>query len=609
MGQLAHLQVLSYYWVPVALVGLHRYLRTRNWRWLLLFGGAWLMQALTNGYALFHLSVLIVLWLIWFGRPFRTALPIVVAWLIAAIPLVPELLTYRQVHSALHLVRDINEIKQFSVGLADLFAPSFELVVWGSRLIRANPERTIFPGATMVIVGVLWFVASKTWRRESDEPRTVDEMWLTALSAIFAAAALSVFVVGPWSIGPLTVSEFHKPFSLAVLFRLLAFLRSRWMRRAWRRHSVAVFYLVAMATMFLLALGPEPRLFGRPILYQAPYAWLMRLPGFDTLRVPARFAMLFVLCQCVLLALAVSRWSPRLRRPQLAVAVIGAGLLIDGWARVRVEPPALSGPQWPDVVAAVVEMPLGEQYDFAAISRSLVHGRPIVNGYSGYEPPFYQPFMAAVNDRQLSALREIARGQLIGIAVNRTSSDAAMDEQILGRMTGVSRLAADEHWSTFVLQARVPRDDRLGPDLSIKSVWANRHNEDVGRMTDGRIETAWHGGDNQIGDEELRIDLGSEQLIGGIVFGMGAFSFGFPRELAIDASSDQVEWRPAWAGRTAVQTVHAAVTNPGTVPLTIDVGGIKGRYIRIQQVGAQAGIPWWIAEVSVRAPAGPTTQP
>jgi hypothetical protein len=241
--------------------------------------------------------------------------------------------------------------------------------------------------------------------------------------------------------------------------------------------------------------------------------------------------------------------------------------------------------------------------------RSLAHGRPIVNGFSGYDPPFYLPFVSAMSERQFSALQEISRGQLLGIAVNRTASDAATSEEILRRMAGVSRLASDEHWSTFVLQTRVPRDDRLGAGLSIKSVSANRHNEDVGRMTDGRIETAWSGGLGQIGDEEVRIDLGTEQSIGGIVLGMGAFAFGFPRDLAIDVSSDQVDWRPAWAGRGAVPAVHAAVTDPGVVPLTIDVGEIKGRYIRIQQVGTEPGIPWWIAELNVRAPAAATPQP
>ena len=615
MGQMSHLQVLSYYWAPIALVGLHRYLRARDWRWLTLFGSAWLMQALTNGYALFHLSVLVGLWIIWFGRPLRSALPIVVAWLVAAIPLIPELLKYREVHSALHLVRDINEIKRLSVGLADLFSPSPELVTWGSRLIVAAPERTVFPGLTMMIVGLIWFATSRTWLSASDEPRTLDEKILIWLSGVAVIAALSIFVVGPWSIGRLTVGDFRKPFSVAVLFRLVAFLRGPWMRRAWRRHSVTVFYVAAMAAMFVLALGPEPRLLGRPILYEPPYAWLMRLPGFDTLRVPARFAMLFVLCQCVLLAFAVARFTSgqcmasalsrtlRIRPHSIIVALIGVGILVDGWARIHVEQPPAAGYEWPDTVAAVVELPMGDQHDFDAIYRSLHHGRPIVNGYSGYVPPFYLPFVWAMNDFQFSALSEVSRGRVIGIAINRQASEAARSEETLSRMAGVSRVGNDERWSTFVIQASSLHDERLGADIPMKSVSANRNNEDVTRMTDGRIDTAWSGGLNQIGDEEIRIDLGTEQNIGGIVFSMGAFSFGFPRHLQIAASSDQIEWRPAWTGPPAVNTVHAAVSDPDVVPLTIDVGAIKGRYVRIQQRGSAPGIPWWVAELQVRAPA------
>ena len=40
---------------------------------------------------------------------------------------------------------------------------------------------------------------------------------------------------------------------------------------------------------------------------------------------------------------------------------------------------------------------LGGQHDFDAIYRSLTHGRPIVNGYSGYYPPFYLPFVSAMS--------------------------------------------------------------------------------------------------------------------------------------------------------------------------------------------------------------------
>ncbi|MEN3338908.1 MAG: hypothetical protein V7647_2584, partial [Acidobacteriota bacterium] len=66
MSQLAHVQVLSAYWMPLALAGLHRYFDDGRGRWLVLFAGAWLLQALTCGYYFFYLSVLIGLWLLWF---------------------------------------------------------------------------------------------------------------------------------------------------------------------------------------------------------------------------------------------------------------------------------------------------------------------------------------------------------------------------------------------------------------------------------------------------------------------------------------------------------------------------------------------------------------
>ena len=77
MPQIAHIQVLSGYWMPLALAGLHRYFEVpqapqrpaleRRWPWLVLFAGAWMMQALACGYFLFFLSVLVALWLAWFA--------------------------------------------------------------------------------------------------------------------------------------------------------------------------------------------------------------------------------------------------------------------------------------------------------------------------------------------------------------------------------------------------------------------------------------------------------------------------------------------------------------------------------------------------------------
>jgi hypothetical protein len=72
-----------------------------------------------------------------------------------------------------------------------------------------------------------------------------------------------------------------------------------------------------------------------------------------------------------------------------------------------------------------------------------------VNGFSGYDPPFYLPFVSAMSERQFSALQEISRGQLLGIAVNRAR---AMRQHPRRSFVGwqASRIWPDEHWSTFV---------------------------------------------------------------------------------------------------------------------------------------------------------------
>ena len=56
LPQIAHVQVLSACWMPVALGALHRYFDERRARWLVVFAAAWLLQALACGYYFFFLS-------------------------------------------------------------------------------------------------------------------------------------------------------------------------------------------------------------------------------------------------------------------------------------------------------------------------------------------------------------------------------------------------------------------------------------------------------------------------------------------------------------------------------------------------------------------------
>ena len=61
IAQLPHVQVLASFWMPVALLGLHRYLRDGRTMSLVLFASAWLMQALSNMYFMLFFPVLVLL--------------------------------------------------------------------------------------------------------------------------------------------------------------------------------------------------------------------------------------------------------------------------------------------------------------------------------------------------------------------------------------------------------------------------------------------------------------------------------------------------------------------------------------------------------------------
>jgi hypothetical protein len=420
------------------------------------------------------------------------------------------------------------------------------------------------------------------------------------LASLFALIAFSVFVVGPWAVGPVTVRDFHKPFSVAVGARLAAFLGGPWVRRLWNERSVAGFYILAMAAMYLLALGPEPRVLGRPLLYEPPYAWLMRLPGLDVLRVPARFVMLAAICQSVLVAVALTRWSTPERRRWLA-PLVGVALVIEGWVWMPLaDVPRRGARPWTGA-SAVVELPLGDQSaDFGALFRAMNHGLPVVNGVSGYVPPHYLPLAHALRDRQFGALFEVATNGRLGVVVDRARPDAMEIAQAL-RETGFEPASSDEHWDTYVVPPRPPASQATGEKVPIAHVNASSHGEDVARMLDDDVETAWGSATSQVGGETITVDLGVRRDVGAVVLDMGAFSFGHPTVLEVAVSDDALSWQVVWAGSTSVLTVRAAVQRPDVVPMTVYVGRASGRYLRLTQTGAEPGIPWWVANLHVHA--------
>ena len=600
VSQVPHLHILWAFWMPLALMALHRYAGDGRRRWLVLFAAMWFGQALSNGYFLLFFPLLIVLWVAWFlssRRDLPRVSAIAAAWCVGTILLLPIVLPYQHLHDRLALERNFAEIVSFSADLSALASASpFSLA---SLLLPAggNHEQQLFPGFTVIVLLVTVMVASLWWSRSAPpstvEPRPAASSAGRRLKLFFGLAACGFVIValsaqfgGPWQVrvGRTTIASVStptKPLTAAIWCIVLAVAIGGRLTRARQARSALAFYVCAAAVMYVLSFGPQPSLLGTPFWYRPPYAWLMELPGFSTVRAPARFAMLAEVCLSAAAALAFARIRDSLpRRLAVAAAIVAlCGAVADGW--IRGLPMADLPPRFASIEATqagvVIELPVGDVLgDIAAMYRSMYHHRPTMNGYSGFVPIHYRVLPIAIEADGLSAFDALA-SQAVPIAVFSGAD---------GRLTTTSVGGKAEPLPT-------------GQPLPILGVEAGGIGVDRAALTDGDRMTRWDSGSPQDGTETLTIDLGSAHRIDGVTLAIGPYLGDFPRALAIELSDDLRSWKLQWNGRCGAKAVAGAVRDPGMVPLIFGFPPASARWIRLRQLGADPRVHWSIAELTV----------
>jgi hypothetical protein len=396
------------------------------------------------------------------------------------------------------------------------------------------------------------------------------------------AAALVARIAGPWHLGVggrtlVSVTTLAKPVTVALWCAILGIVASVPFSRAWAEQSAFAFYTGAAIVMYVFSFGPEPAFLGHPFWYKAPYAWLMELPGFSSVRAPARFAMLAELCLSVAVAAALVRirqYLPRRFATGLAIAAL-VGAIADGWIL------GLPLPNLPPRIAAlesvqqgaVVELPLGFPGDIAALYRSIYHHRPTVNGYSGFAPVHYL---------------------VLGVALDAGETDA------LGALTAGSPLTVVDAQGHITTMPPVGDETATaGRPLRIQSAMADGRPLDLGAITDGNRVSRWFSGLPQRGDESITLDLGSIEEVDGVTLSIGQYLGDYPRVLTIETSEDREAWTSRWSGRGASKAVAGALRDPARVPVTFGFPETRARWIRLRQIGADPRFPWSIAELTV----------
>ncbi len=495
---LSHVVYLSSGWIPVLAEAVVLYLRKPDRKRAAWLGGAFLMNALT----VIHWFVLTLIplaatfgWLlvrnglerrrdVWR----RAALAVALAGLV----LLPFLLPYRKVSKLYGMERGPEET------LAGSARPHHWLTVdprnrFWSPLGEAPPpgELSLFPGLVMPLLAVagLFLLRPSASRVPADAAaKSPPGRLLVALDLLaVAAGTIAVFAanVTPFRLTVLgrEVLKASDPDRALVLLAFLLLLRwsLAWPRaftwakspnlveslRAGCRPEVLVFGLIWLILGVAGSFGL--RFWFHRVLYEL-------IPLFRSIRIPARWAMvadlgLAVLAGAGALALATACQRRRGGSPRAAAAVFaaaGALLLFEQ----RVAPLQLfRGRADPDrltkklatlpMKGGVVELPSNQDLhgNYEYVLRAADHGKPLVNGVSGFNIPIVQRL------EELSGRQRIPDELLDLLESIPTSYVTVREAWLLPERREAFRVFLARGVSSGRLRFQGRFDERVGADL------------------------------------------------------------------------------------------------------------------------------------------------
>ena len=302
VASIPHLQVLSAAWMPFALYGLRRHFSTGRLRPLAGAAVAWIAQNLSCGYYLLFFSRVVALYLAWelttrrLWTDRRALMRAAGTCAVVFIVTLPFLLPYLELRRLGFDPRSLTETKRFSADVYAYFTADPGLWFWGPRASAwPRAEGSLFPGLTIVLLAAFGAVARSTWTggREGRPPA-----WHRLLMGVVIVCWLAVLLLllgKSIRLPGLRITEFSRTMIVAAGASVVLLAVSPVWRAALRRCLATPAGIFSIITIFAAAmsLGPDITAKGREVAGISLYAAFYRLvPGFDGLRVLARYAMI-----------------------------------------------------------------------------------------------------------------------------------------------------------------------------------------------------------------------------------------------------------------------------------------------------------------------------
>ena len=488
IASVPHLQVLSSQWMPFALYGLNRFLGTGSLRALCGGTAALVLQNWSCGYYLLYFAPFVPLfvvhrmWALGSLRTLRTWAALIGAAAGTLLLSLPFLFPYQQAQQLFAIERPLGEVIRFSANVRSYLTASENVRLYG-RVLRFYllPEGETFLGFVPWLLAIIALGAAIAVTRPVVKDATGVDRWrtvrwlLTALAAIQFLALMSVMLFGGF--------DFHLAgvrirattpgrllIQCVVAFALLLALSPRMRHRLRQLAPTPVFFFAAATVLAVwLSLGPLPNAGAGRVSGLGIYGVLYDyVPGFNGVRVPARYAMIAGLFLAILCGFGAARIpgaesvSPELanasgeRRRTAVLAVISMLILLEGaaipfeinrtWNMNEATPPARVMPyaQAPPVYArisalpegsAVTEFPFGDgAWEIRYVYYAAAHWKPITNGYSGGFPPKYKERVARLQRIAVdpeAAWQSLRDSGTTHVVVHRNAFAASRDADVV----------------------------------------------------------------------------------------------------------------------------------------------------------------------------------
>jgi len=430
IASVPHIQVMSSQWMPLALYGLNRYVTTGSRKALIGGTAALVMQNWSCGYYLLYFAPFVPLFLIhrmWTNgklKDIRVWMSLAAAGVATIVFSLPFLFPYRQAAATFGFERPFGEVVLFSANVWSYITASENLRLFG-KLLRFYPHgegETFLGFMPWLLAGVA--LSGLIWHRTETKEVSVSSVssvvkvftWLLTIAVITQLiAVLSVFLFGGFEFGFISARTPQRlVLQFLIAFALLLGISEKARSESMRLLRSPIFYTMTLTVLAVwLSLGPIPKAGDSLVsglgLYRLLYDYV---PGFNGVRVPARYAMIAGLFLAIVAGYGARRFTSHVA----VVAAIGLLILIEGaaipmeinrtWNQNEAVPPARvmkysqAPPVYKRVAAlpagtAITEFPFGDAaWEIRYVYYAAAHWKPITNGYSGNFPPSYKERVA-----------------------------------------------------------------------------------------------------------------------------------------------------------------------------------------------------------------------